>query len=57
MNPPKYTRHFRNVNNFTYLEIQIVPKLEDVVNYNYTCPLMQKGCNGVTWFGIIGQPN
>uniref|UniRef100_A0A669DNA9 Reverse transcriptase domain-containing protein n=1 Tax=Oreochromis niloticus TaxID=8128 RepID=A0A669DNA9_ORENI len=35
MNPPKYTCHFRNVNQFTYLGIQIVPKLEEVVNHNY----------------------
>ena len=39
MNPPTYTCHFRNVNLFAYLGIQIVAKLEDVVNYNYS-PIM-----------------
>ena len=39
MNPPKHTYHFRNVNTFSYLGIQIVLKLEDVVDYNYN-PIM-----------------
>lgn len=34
-NPPKHAGHFRTVNTFTYLGIQIVPKLEDIVNSNY----------------------
>ena len=34
-NPPDYAHHFRTVDKFTYLGIQIVPKLVDIVNENY----------------------
>ena len=34
-NPPSYVSHFRPVDKFTYLGIQIVPKLEDITNSNY----------------------
>lgn len=34
--PPKHAHHFRTVNTFTHLGIQIVPKLEDVVNSYYS---------------------
>lgn len=34
-NPPIPARHFRTVDSFTYLGIQITPKLEDIVDFNY----------------------
>lgn len=34
-NPPIPARHFRIVDSFTYLGIQITPKLENIVNVNY----------------------
>lgn len=34
-NPPIPARHFRIVDSFTYLGIQITPKLENLVNVNY----------------------
>lgn len=35
-NPPIPARHFRTVDSFTYLGIQITPELENIVNVNYS---------------------
>lgn len=57
-NPPVHDQHFKTVDAFVYSGIQLVPKLDEIVNANYN-PLMESISNTVESLPIylIGKIN